>query len=115
MAEPIAVLNFPPAWCRPGWALTELLVTRDVPGGKAFIVGGVLKDGTNLLAMAYPGGQRAMRCSPDTDWATEEHFTGRLVQDDETELREAWRITVEVWAQATRDMKALMGEGHGRN
>jgi DnaJ-class molecular chaperone len=46
------------------WLFTELVLTKELPDGLAFIAGGVLDDGSNLLGMCHPGGQRLFRHGP---------------------------------------------------
>lgn len=70
-------VTFPPEWLRdrhwlPGHP--SIVLTSD--DETMFAAGGVLDDGTNLMGLCWPGGQRAYRYSPDTGWALEERFDG---------------------------------------
>jgi hypothetical protein len=105
---PVAEILFPEEWLTSGWMLTQVLRVVEVEGGHAAVAGGVLKDGANLLGLAFPGGQCVLRSSPDTGWAIEERFSGRLLMDDDP-LRALWRIAVESQVNAGKQMRLEEG------
>jgi hypothetical protein len=108
MGEPVGEIAFPPEWkvgkkWGPGYP--EILLTGDE--GRIFAAGGCLRDGTNLMGLCWPGGQRVYRTGPDTGWALEERFDEagpapeRIVQ--------VWRILIEATVNSAREVERLTG------
>lgn len=112
MNKPEATLNFPEHWVTEPWMHTEVIsvVTKDDDGTRAYIAGGVLNDGTNLMGLAYPGGQRVMRAGPATGWAIEEHFSGRPLREGPDDgLLEMWKNVVEASVYGKHAAEAELG------
>jgi hypothetical protein len=108
MSELMGEIAFPPEWKHGkswGPSYPQIILTGDE--GSIIAAGGVLQDGTNLLGLCWPGGQRVYRMSPDTGWALEERF-------DEAEpaperVAEVWRILIEATVESAREVARLMG------
>lgn len=66
----------------------------------------LLRDGTNVVALTWPGGQRLARVSPDTGWALEERFTGRPPGPGEGKLFECWADCVAALVYAGQRTRA---------
>ncbi len=100
-------IEFPPEWRTHPFRVAEILMTKDLSNGKAVLCGGILENGTNLMCLAYPEGQRMYRVSPDTGWAMEERFVGRPPrrERDRKIVNEGWRIAVEASIQAGREIE----------
>jgi hypothetical protein len=106
VAEQVGTIEFPREWklgkdWLPGFP--QVVVTSEQDN--AIVAGGVLEDGTNLLGMCWPGGQRVLRASPDTGWAIEERFDGTPSE----RLITAWRIVVDCQIKGARDAWAELG------
>lgn len=92
-------IHFPADWLAGrDWSLgPDVVLTSD--DEKAIAAGGVLDDGTNLMGLCWPGGQRVYRTSPDTDWAFEERFEG----DAPPRIQDVWRIIIDCAVKGARD------------
>ena len=91
-------LVIPAEWATEPFLFTQALLRYDAPGHEARCGGGVLEDGTNLIGVIYPGGQRLARMSPDTGWALEERFTGRALDErdeHDQKVAEMWTVTLD--------------------
>lgn len=110
--RPDATLTFPDHWVTEPWLLHEVVATIDLPNGQghAIAAGGVLQDGTNLLGIVYPRGQRIMRAGPATGWAIEEQFTGRPLRAgrDDSLLR-AWALLIQSSIHGKKSAEAEVG------
>jgi hypothetical protein len=62
-------------------------------------------DGSNLVGLCFPGGQRVYRMSPDTDWAIEERFEG----DAPEVAQDVWRVLVDCAAEGLRKAREELG------
>lgn len=91
---------FRPNFCEP---IGEIKLPR---GRSALLTLGLLKDGTNVLALSWDRGTRLARVSPDTGWALEERFTGRPPGPGEGALLKAWRSAIDALVQAGKDAAA---------
>ena len=101
----IVEVTFPAEWDTAPPLLFDLLLEAKVTatGEHIVIAGGVLEDGTNLLALAYPGGQRTVRMSPVTGGAIEERLEGReLSLDSDEPIRQVWRTCLDQMIDAKR-------------
>jgi hypothetical protein len=80
------------------------------PAAKAMLTQAMLTDGTNIMALMWPTGQRILRTGPATGWALQEHFDGALPDDDKARrvLGMIWRVAVESMIQGCRDADADM-------
>jgi hypothetical protein len=106
-------IELPEAWrtapFRP--AFIEVLAEVELPRGRtALIVMGLLKDGTNILALTWDRGTRLARTCPDNGWALEERFTGPPPGRREGALIKAWQVGIEAMIQAGKDAQAEMSE-----
>lgn len=105
----IGNLDFPVAWLDgKGWLIgPEIVAAHQLDDGAyGVIAGGVLSDGTNVLGMSFPRGQRLMRISPDTDWAIEERFDG---ETPSAVLLEVWPKVVESMRLGMQDAREELG------
>lgn len=99
----------------PEWELTEpqdfaLMGVEDTDDGPAVFAGWLLEDGTNLMAVSWPGGQKLCRTSPDTGWALEERFAGEQPTDPEDIRQKWWRDGMDAMAHAGREARRIMAE-----
>jgi hypothetical protein len=112
-ADLVAQLDFPPEWHTADWMLTEVLLVSKLRGGQeVFIAGGVLKDGSNLIGLTHPRGQRVARSSPVTGWSIEERFSGDQ-EAVERDLGTVWSTVIRsvTEAKVAVDAMGLGGEG----
>jgi hypothetical protein len=111
MPDPEWTVELPEAWqtapFRPGFArvVGEIKLPRK---RTALGVMALLKDGTNVVALTWPGGLRVARCSPATGWAIEERFTGRPPGPGEGGLIKLWQICVEALVYANVRVRELL-------
>lgn len=111
--ERLATIAFPRPWLQGReWVATTPVVDVALSGARrAHVAAGCLDDGTNLVGMAYPGGQRVLRAP--VDGGVHEHFDGRPLNgsdpDDEL-LVTAWRRTVDAWVRTGRSLATAAGE-----
>lgn len=106
----LATVVFPERWLSgAGWLSAEGIGSVALPDGdRAWFAGGVLNDGTNLLGLVYPGGQRALRAP--LAGGMEEVFDGRdLDQEQDAVLIEGWRAAVEAWVRSGRELRDAVG------
>jgi len=104
----LATIVFPRAWLQASpWMHTEALAQLDLDAGAAYMAGGVLHDGTNLIGLVYPGGQRVLRAL--LEGGIDEHFSGRPLTEDDELLIETWRHAVASWVRAGRFVRELRG------
>lgn len=107
-AHPDLTIELPPAWRTADFDphMIEVVAEADLPKGrKALVVMAMLKDGTNVLALAWDRGTRLARSAPP-DWKVEEHFTGRPPGPGEGTLITAWRLGVESMLAARTEAEA---------
>jgi hypothetical protein len=110
--EPEWTIELPPEWKTAEWRFVAPSHTAELPNGeKALMESAMLRDGTNLFAITWPGGQRLVRISPHTNWAIEERFAGEVPAGCGELIGRLWRITVE---SAVSACKAAEEEFGGR-
>lgn len=102
-------MQMPPEWKTGEWDRITPLARGQLPYGEALLIIGTLDDGTNFFALCWPAGQRIARCGPATDWALQEHFTGRVPKLGEEVIDRMWKVAVE----STLEGKALAEAGLG--
>jgi hypothetical protein len=108
---PSAELEFPPEWMTAPWIFCTVVVTlrEQATNKRAWIAGGVLEDGTNVLAMLFEGGgHRAMRAGPVTRWGIEERLG---TPDIPKSLRGVWRQVIESSIKGQKAAQAELGPG----
>lgn len=96
------VVEFPREWVEGhDWALVETVFHghEDVSGDPIWAGGGVLDDGTNLIALRWSRGTHFVRMSPETGWSLEE----RLAPKPPKHVRKLWRVVVESMVRGKRD------------
>lgn len=103
----VATIVFPRDWVEPvlPWLHTEIFTALDLERGKAYVAGGVLDDGTTLVGLVYPGGQRVLRSF--LEGGIDEHFSGRPLTDADGVLVELWRSVVASWVESGRFVRDL--------
>jgi hypothetical protein len=106
-------VSWPRNWVRPTdrWAKGPEIVAAatDHP---IVLSGGVIDDqgGTNVMALAYPGGQRLLRCGPATDWALEEKYEGRPPRARHlSRVKQMWAVAVESVVEGRRQTVVELG------
>lgn len=110
MSGLLGEIVFPPEWKQDReWASGFPAVVLHSDDETMFAAGGVLEDGTNLMGLCWPGGQRVYRLSPDTGWALEERYQG----DAPKSAARAWRILVEAAIKAGKDVEDEIGPFKG--
>lgn len=110
--EPLFEFVIPPEWKTARWKFVEPSHTADLPGGgQGLMFSAMLIDGTVLFAVVWTGGQRAVRISPETDWAVEERFTGDVPSGAAEVIGSLWTMVVEC---AVGAVKAAEREFGGR-
>jgi hypothetical protein len=114
MGEAEWTVALPESWqtapFRPGFV--RLVAEITLPRKRtALAVVALLKDGTNVIALTWPGGQRLARSSPDTDWAIEERFTGRPPGAGEGVLFALWKDCVDSLVHAGQRTREDMAAG----
>lgn len=104
----MSTLSFSIAWPRE-WMTADPFVVQ--PLGlvelsrrqKGLVLTALLRDGTSLWAVVYPGGQRLARTTESTDWAVEERFTGDPPRRrDREKVEDAWRRVIESMVSGIR-------------
>jgi hypothetical protein len=107
-------LEMPPAWMTGEWECLDLLAEgRLAAGGAALLVDGVLTDGTNVMAVLWASGQRLLRMGPPTEYAVQEHYTGKLPPEDKV-IDRMWKVAVNAMIQAKADTEREFGPPPGR-
>jgi hypothetical protein len=102
----VGEIEFPPEWKagKPwGKGFPQIMLSHE--DGTIFAAGGALVDGSNLVGLCFPGGQRVYRMSPDTDWAIEERFEG----DAPEVAQDVWRVLVDCAVRALRSAEEELG------
>ena len=104
-------LDMPAEWKTGEWVKIDALAESDLLHGQALMVAGFLTDGTNVMAVLWPAGQRILRTGPPTDWAIQEHFTGRppLATAGGGTIEEMWSVAVKMMIQAKTATDARFG------
>lgn len=75
-------------------------------GSHMHVIGGVLKNGTNLLALTWEGGQNIARLDADHDWMLEERIDPRAPKH----ARQFWREIIKSLAENRRECEAMSDE-----
>lgn len=83
------IVDFP--WTVDAELIVTKAYTRDTPLGRAAALVAAFEDCTVLAAIAYPGGARFARISPETDWAIEERIDGETAPEIAEEMDEVWQ------------------------
>jgi hypothetical protein len=111
MTGAIGLVRFPEEWVKSRWTKTDALAvaTLTATGSTIALMGGVLEDGTCLYGLAFPGGQRVMRISPETEWAIEERFEGKPRLKDRKPVNNVWRSYVDSLIEAKRMAERELG------
>lgn len=87
-----------------------LTITTDL--GKAYACHAPLEDGTLIAFLVDPlGNARFMRMRPETDWAIEESRKGKFPAAIRPKLDEVWKVLMDLFAQANREVRDLEGRG----
>lgn len=110
MSELVGHVEFPPEWKTADWLQTDVIAHAKFPCGHVVLSGGVLADGTNWMALTFPGGARLMRVGTATRWGIEE----RLVGEDPApaiagQINKLWRIAIEANIKGQRETEAELG------
>jgi hypothetical protein len=99
-------LRLPPEWKTDEYFRVEVFGEAELPNGaRALIAGTLLKDGTNILGLLWPGGQRIARVTASTNWALEERFTGTVPQGCSDAIAAAWRFVVNQMVDSAKHAK----------
>lgn len=108
---PDFTVELPPEWKTADWSVDHIapIAEADLAYGKALLVMAMLNDGTNILALTWPSGQRLARMSPETGFAIEERFTGRSPQSGAAKIDEVWRLGVESMVRAGHEAERELG------
>jgi hypothetical protein len=100
----IGTVDWPEEWMTADVQFAAVLSTAALPDGNAVLMIGMLQDGTNLLGLSYPGGQRLLRSCEANGWALEERFAGRPRTD--RPIKRMWKVAVESIVQALAEARA---------
>lgn len=85
-------VRFPPEWVGDhAWTLVEEVMTlrHEKTGEVMHVAGGVLDDGSNLIALHWSRGQNIARMSPDTDWKLEQRLAPPGARPEH--VRQTWQ------------------------
>lgn len=95
--EPDFTVALPPEWKTSEFRAVAPVAEASLPGGRQALLSSVLlEDGSSVIALSYPGGQRLARTSPHNDWATEERYSGRIVTGRTgARLARIWKLALE--------------------
>ena len=96
-------LELPTEWKTAEWSTEHIRPMFEVPVASAVAVQVMLRDGTNMLGLIWPSGQRLLRTGPATGWALQEHFTGTIAPEHRKVLSEIWAKLVQCMVQAGLD------------
>lgn len=99
-------LDLPREWKTADWDTSKLEVIAELPAAGAVLVNAMLADGTNLIGMLWPGGQRLVRCTPD---GVDERFGARLPKKHRKVLSRAWRVAVKSLVAAKQAAERELG------
>jgi hypothetical protein len=108
MSELMGIITFPIEWMRDKRWDSEsphLMLTGTGQHEAVFAAGGCLTDGTNLVGLKWPEGQRVYRFGPDNGWALEERYEGTA---DET-VEKVWTVLIQAMVEAVRKTKQEWG------
>lgn len=93
------VIDFPDHWAT-GEPVDHIAYTS--PCGKMCLFGVMLDDGSNLWALAFPGGHRLARTADAIDWGIEERFYGAPGPELADPVKAAWRDHINLMREAGR-------------
>jgi hypothetical protein len=114
MPAPDWIVELPEEWqtapWRPGFmrVLAEVTLPRK---RQALLVMGLLKDGTNIIALTWDRGQRLARLNPGIDAGLDERFSGRPPGPGEGVLIRAWRVGIQALVHAGKAAAADIAAG----
>ncbi len=83
----------------------DKVYTDTETGAKCLMFHMAASDGTVLGAVAWRTGRRFFRMRPETHWAIEERFEGRLTRRSKRLVEQLWRILVDSCVEANRKAK----------
>ncbi len=98
--EPEWTMEIPPEWKTAGWSVEHCRPMLEVPAAKAMAAQAMLRDGTNILALMWPTGQRLLRIGPATGHAMQEHFTGTIPAEHRKVISDVWAKLVACYVEA---------------
>ena len=102
-------IALPPEWETAPFASIDPVAHGQLEDGQALLASVLLADGTNIMAVTWPGGQRVARMGMPTDWAVQEHYTGELPPGAGAAVVERmWRAAVAAMVQGKADTIAEM-------
>lgn len=96
-------MEIPPEWKTAEWDQARIRPMLEVPAAGGMACQAMLKDGTNLVALMWPTGQRLLRMGPATGWAMQEHFEGTIPKPDRKVLSDVWAKLVQAYVAAAAD------------
>lgn len=103
-SEPTWTVDLPQEWRTAPPAMIDLIATGKLAGGDALLVSMLLADGTNIMAVTWPGGQRLVRMGLPINWAVQEHYDGELPADEGAAVVERlWCVAVRALVQGKAD------------
>lgn len=104
-------VEFPKEWSTSEPVLVSPLATEKVGRrGEALLVVVLFGDGTNIVALTWPGGQALARTSFETGWSIEERFDGEKSPGEAGGVVERmWRMAVDALVGAVRDAEDYFG------
>lgn len=89
-------VRFPPEWVgEHEWTIVEEVMTlRHTRTGEVMhVAGGVLDDGSNLIALHWSRGQNIARMGPDTGWKLEQRLAPPAARPEH--VRQTWQNVLE--------------------
>jgi hypothetical protein len=102
-AIPGRTFDLPPEWDTGEWELIEPIADADLADGTASLVMATLHDGTHIVAVTWPAGQRLARTGPPTSWSVQEHFTGLPPRHGDHVIERMWRGAIDALVDAIHD------------
>lgn len=96
-------MEIPPEWKTAEWDRASIRPMLEIPAAGGMACQAMLKDGTNLVALMWPTGQRLLRDGPATGWAIQEHFEGSIPEADRKVLSDVWAKLVQCYVAAAAD------------
>jgi hypothetical protein len=101
-------IDFPSEWATARPIDTQTYGNED---SSVVLFGCLLRDGSNIFVLVYPGGHRFARVAKYTNWALEERLEGDPpAAEHQALVRRLWRIAIDAVIYAGKATRAELAE-----